>query len=516
MDLKWLGGRVGHPLADARQAHALVAELSAVDSGSALRQITRWLESLNQTEGLGIHRRFEIVDVLDGAANSPWEQLSQDYLSASHQQKYQGVRLWNGLYGYWKGLGDAYLACIRDYEHGSNSTTAFRKSLPVIVARALRALTLQLKWELIRYGPVEPRVWAEIARLYRLAEQAGVAEGAIAIYPGEHGTTTPQREFLKALVLAASSPDGLLPMRLEIAERAIAHLAGAFRLSTRPEGCTYGFDLALSKPPVRLLNQPDSRETLRFFAARDALADLDQLTARILRGGVTPERIDLGGSRDKGAVTGVLNHLAQVWSQRPPTRGAERRQIVSCITVVPGLNDIIGTLEPHPDDDLDFSNRLSTESWIVDNMSDCGYGAIIPARKGDWIRVGALIGVRGETSENWTVGLIRRIASDEHRQRRVGIQLLQKTETPIRIARIAEWNSLGVIDREPQQPAILLASDPGDEEEIGVVLHRGALRGCDGLEMEVGEKYYLLRATRIIEGGEDFDWAMFRIMQRGA
>jgi len=517
MDLTWIGGRkVDHPLADARHARDLVSTLPLGDPATALRQITEWLESLNQTEGLKINRRFETVDLLDGAANGPQKKLSHDYLFTPREQKYHENRLWNAAYGYWKELGDAYNLCISEYESGSSGTTAIRRSLPVIVARALRALTLQLKWELLRYGPVERRIWSEIARLYRLAEQAGMADSAIAIYPGEHELTTPQREFLKAVVLAASSPDGLPPLRLEIAERAVAHFAHGFRLSTRPEGCTHCFDLALSKPPVRLVKGPNPTETLRFFAASEGLAELGQLAARISRSGVIPAEANFDGGHEKEAVTAVLNHLVQAWSDQPPTRSAERRQTAGCITVVPGLNEILDTLEPRSEDDLDFSCQPSTESWIVDNASDYGYGAIIPARKGSWIRIGALIGVKNETSEYWTIGLIRRIACDEYRQRRVGIQLLARIAIPIKIARIPETTSLNFTDHEPQQAAVLLTAHPDHQEEIGVVLRNGALNGCDGLEMAVREKSYLLTPTRIIEGGEDFDWATFKMAQLSA
>ncbi len=517
MDLTWIGGsKVDHPLADARQARDLVSTLQPGDPATALRQITEWLKSLNQTEGVKINRRFETVDLLDGAANGPQRTLSRDYLFTPREQKYHENRLWNAAYGYWKELGDAYNVCIREYESGSSGNTAIRRSLPVIVARALRALTLQLKWGFLRHGPVERRIWSEIARLYRLAEQAGMADSAIAIYPGEHELTTPQREFLKAVVLAASSPDGLLPMRLDIAERAVAHFASAFRLSTRPEGCTHCFDLAHSKPPVRLLKGLNPSETLRFFAAGEGLAELGRLTTRISQSGVIPVEVNLGGRHEKEVVTGVLNHLAHIWSDRPPTRGAERRQTAGQITVVPGLNEIIGTLEPHQDDDLDFTCQASAENWIVDNVSDYSYGAIIPSRKGNWIRIGALIGVKNETSEYWTIGLIRRIAWDEYHQRRVGIQLLARTAIPIKIARIPEATSLDFTDHEPQQRAVLLTGHPDHQEEIDVVLRNGALNGCDGLTMAMREKRYLLRTTRIIEGGEDFDWATFKMMQSSA
>lgn len=88
MALKWMGGgKADHPMADARQAQRIVAELPASDAGKALQEITEWLESLNATEGFKLDRRFENIDLLDGAAKNHQRKLSQDYLSTSRQQK---------------------------------------------------------------------------------------------------------------------------------------------------------------------------------------------------------------------------------------------------------------------------------------------------------------------------------------------------------------------------------------------------------------------------------------------
>src|SRR5688572_21313211 len=214
MVLNLFGGKVDHPLADPRQAQQRMAELPA-DAAKALQELSELLESLNQTDGFKADRRYEIVDLLDGAAKNHQRKLAQDYLAMPRQQKFHENRLWTGVFGYWRLLGDAYMRCVHEHESNASGATAVRKGMPVIVARAFRALTLQLKWVLLRYGLPEPRIWTELARLYQLAEQKGYAGSAIAIYPGAHGASTAQREFLKALMLSASSTDGLHPVRQE-------------------------------------------------------------------------------------------------------------------------------------------------------------------------------------------------------------------------------------------------------------------------------------------------------------
>lgn len=513
MALNWLGGgKVDHPMADAKRARQVIDELPASDAVKALAEITEWLESVNQTDGFRLDRRFENLDLLDGAAKNPQRKLAQDYLAMPRQQKFQENRLWSVSHGFWKALGDGYLRCIQDHEANAGGASAIRKTLPMIAARALRALTLQLKWTYLRYGLVEPRIWADLARLYQLAERKGWAAGEIAIYPGVHGSGTVQQEFLKALMLSASSPEGLPPLRQEIAERTVAHFSGAFSLSARPEGCTHCFDLAAPRAPMRMLTGAGPSATMRFFGAGKAFNDLGQLQARITEQGQVPPGVNLGGNYDKEVVAAVLRHVAMQWSDKPPARSSERRDTAGRITVVPGLTEIMGVLDPATSDALDFSQEQaapSAESWIVVNVSDGGYGAIIPPQKSDWIKVGTLVGVQNEVSTtHWGIGLIRRITRDERQQRRVGIQLLTRTAIPIKVAKSGAGGE--------QQSAILLSTSPDKNGEIGVVMRDGIYSAGGSLDMTVKAKAYLLMPTGMVEDGEDFDWAKFKVMQRSA
>ena len=153
------GGKADHPLADPRRAREIVDALPANDSIKALGEITEWLESLGRADGFKLDRRFATIDLFDGAAKIFQRKLAQDYLALTRQQKVQEHRIWTVSFGFWKQLGDAYIRCVHEHETNMSGAAAIHKDVPVIVARAMRALTLQLKWILLRYGLVEPRIW---------------------------------------------------------------------------------------------------------------------------------------------------------------------------------------------------------------------------------------------------------------------------------------------------------------------------------------------------------------------
>lgn len=507
------GGKVDHPMADAKQARVIVAELPS-DPLNAVTEITHWLETLRDTKAYKIERLFENIDLLDSAAKNHQRKLGDDYFSTARQQKFQENRRWVANHDYWKALSDAYLECVTRFESGQTGRMVFRKHLPVIVSRTLRALALQLKWTLVRYAPVDPRVWADIGRLYQFAEASGFAGNPVAVYPGTHGSGSVRQEFLKAAMLGVSATDGLSPMQQELAERAIAHFSPGFRIAQQPgSGCTYCFDIAAGKPPFRLIGDKTMPATARYFGAGTARAELQKVEAIIRDTGAIPSEVHLGGRYRNETVLPVLRHLAAYWSDDAPARTDSRRPMATRMTVLNGMADILHTMDPASNDELDFSAPAAAdstaESWIVENVSDGGCGAIIPAAQSDWVRVGALIGIKTEIAKHWGVGIIRRVARDEFQQRRVGIQVLSKIAIPVRIVKSG-------VAAQFAESALLLSATPDGSGEFGVVLRAGIYNSRDSLDMTVNNKSYLLMPSRLAEGSEDFDWAMFKVMSRSS
>jgi hypothetical protein len=182
--------------------------------------------------------------------------------------------------------------------------------------------------------------------------------------------------------------------------------------------------------------------------------------------------------------------------------------------VVPGVDQVFGALEPSTGKSLDFSQNQTAESWIVENVSDSGCGAIVPPQKIDWVRVGALIGMKGEVSDYLGIGVIRRITRDAHQQRRVGIRFLTMTAVPVRISKANTMSALNFDLRE--ETAILLTIKPDARGEVEVLLRKGVFNGRDSLEMTLKDKSYQLLPLHVIEAGEDYYWARFKVKKQSA
>ena len=508
------GDKVDHPMADIKQAKKLIAELPANDALKALEEVTFWLDSVCRTEGLKLDHNFELFDMLDQAAKSRQRKLSQEYFSTERQEKFRENRLWTTTFEFWRMLGAAYQQTVSQFQAGAGGAGAIKSKLPAIAGRALRALTLQLKWILLRYGPAEERLWAELGQMYLFAESKGIAVTAVEIYPGAHGQGTVQQELLKALILTVSSTDGLTPAKQEIAERTVAHFGNLYKMqSQQGPGCNYFFDLAMRKSPARVMKGVESTPTTRFFGAGEALPALKQMIQEISVKRSVPSHVNLGGTFDIDLVLSVMGHLAMYWSDTPPARSSERRKIATRMTVVHGYQQILESVVPNADEtSLDFNEKIEGESWIVENVSEGGFGAILPQVKGDWIKVGSLLGVQAETEEFWGTGVVRRLTHDEFKQRRAGIQFLSKAVIPVKLTPAGGGSSLHT-GRDGEQ-AVLLSNYPDKNGEIALLMREGSFTAKQAFDMNVRDRKFYLMPAKLVEGGEEFDHARFRVMQR--
>ncbi|MEK6211367.1 MAG: hypothetical protein AABM64_13535 [Pseudomonadota bacterium] len=511
--LSWSKGTESdHPLAEDKAARELIAELPANDSFKALEGLSYWLDSLKGAEDLKLGRQFEIIDLIDQAAKNHQRKLSQDYLSGSARlQKFQEIRIWNASFTFWKQLADAYQLCLTRGQAGAGGWGSLKGPLPMIVARAMRAISLQLKWQLLRYGPVAPRLWEQYGKLFAYAEEKGFAAAKVEVYPGKFGESTVQREFLKGLMLAISSTDSLLPMKLEVAERVVAQFSEFFVIQRQPgKGCHYFIDISTGQGPARMVSRLQMTPGLRFFGPGSAAQELEKMIAVLQADGVVPSNVNLGGVFDPELVLEVLRHLGRYWAPVPPARGEERRRSVSRISVIHDFDEIVATVSGDTQD-LAFDN--SVETWTVENESEGGYGALLPQTIGDWLKVGTLLGVKLEDGAAWGVGIVRRLSAYDLQQRYVGIQVFSKGATAVKIAPANSGDSAIA------QDAVLLPSSTSDSSgtgEMSLLLRPGVFSEKKTYEMQAYDRSYLLVPKRLLEGGDDFDMARFRVMQRAS
>lgn len=468
-----------------------------------------WLEAYRRGVKADPLRVYQVVDRLDELVQWHRLELVREYLgSGGRQQTYREQRIWHAVVHLARELAVGYETSLQLFQAGEPNSVAVTPLVPAITARAIRALTLLLRWTLLRYSAVEPAFWSRMGALLAYAERERFLNQSFKIYPAMAGDSTVRREYLCALVFAVSGAENLLPGSQVIAERVIAAVAEFFLLHRRPAaGCHFAVDLLASRPPYRIEEGVGPSHTLRFFGPGDAAVMVERLIQRTTETGLTPPELCLLGDFGASEVLEVLQHLSRQWGPNPPSRGELRKRVLSMLNVAHGFDDVLAAVSAE-----EGSAELDeiTEAWTVENESSGGFGAKLPVRDGDWLAVGTLIASKPTWPGPWSVGVIRRLSADDAGQRTVGVQVMARGGVAVELSALpigtAVKTCFGVL-----LPAESQTSVTGGE--ITLLLTPGAVSWSLSYAMRMHGRSYVVDPRRVVESGDGFDVVNFAIQQ---
>lgn len=465
------------------------------------------LDAVHSQPELRLALQIEMVDQADRGARGLLESLEARYFEGDGAPELADQALLAGPIALYCAQREAaYMHLVRQFQLYSQGWTEAADRIPMIVARAMRASSMRLKWQLMRYLPVEKDIWQTLSQLWAFVEDKGLERARVVVYDDK---STLPREFLKPLMLAVSAADSLPALEVEIAFRVIDYLADRFDFQRHPgKSSNFFIDIDRWTAPERFTPVSVVRPGARFFGAGRLMDQIDELVAQVAAGEILPSEMNLDGLGDMGAVVHALEHLGRHWWARRPERRTERRRSLTQIGVVHGFEDVLARFSA---EDASGQALPAFESWNVDNESDDGYGATLPPGRGDWLHVGKIIALKPADSRIWAVGIVRRLTAQQDGQRNIGIELLARGARPVTLHRRSDsaqtWN------------ALLLPSRSGGDASLGEVsllLPVGCFLPDSSLEMEVYSTGYVLEPRLLLEHGTEFEMARYRILQRAA
>jgi hypothetical protein len=498
-------GRPDHPMADAKSARRILDELPR-DPVKALEELGHWHESVSQFADLRPEARIELLLLIDAAAEDRVRKITREYLAPARLTRFQENRLWTAANGYWRQAGLALARAVDLFVQGAKSVERAKPQLPLLLVSALRALGQQIAWAHLRYGPHDPVVWGTFNRIYGYAEAQGLAQTQLTARVGALQGRTPQLEYLRGLMLGVSAPESLLPAQLDVADKLIGRFAHQLRFGAgRSAETPFWTDVQNPMVPQRASRLLQPAPSVRFFGAGPALTELAALRDR-LRASTAPHAdLGLGSPVEREDALGLLEHLLKCWSPQAPARRHERHAVKSRLDVANGWSGVLEALDPSASLAFDGGGM---ESWVVENVSAGGFGALVAAVKGDWLRVGALVAMQPEGGSNWLVGVVRRVQKTSGSQARVGV------ETLARSPEIAQF-SLGP-GEAPSEIGMLLRPGAPGAAEVRIALRPGVFAPGHNLECRDGKVQRVFLPTRIADHGEDYEIGSFREMVRDA
>ena len=272
----------------------------------------------------------------------------------------------------------------------------------------------------------------------------------------------------------------------------------------------YCFDTEPARAPLRLTRSTPVSASTRYFDASAAHQALQEALAQLVRGGKAPQGVDTGPAADAHTVARVLRHLIINWAKEMPSRAFERRRTALKLEVVHGYTQVLGTINPAASDGLGMTSGIKPDSWVADDVSTGGYGVVAPAGHGEWLRVGMLLALRSELESGWSLGVIRRVKGDEHKQFRAGVQLISRQPVPVQLRTMASAAQSG-----KQTGALLLAVRASANGSMHVMTPRDLYTGREALEATFGHPpgAKVLENGAMVESGHDFEWMRYKLLE---
>ena len=536
MTVEWpkdIEHKPGHPMASLDQVKSLLAGLPVNNAFEALEKITTWLASVIATPGFNPAIRLTVIQLLDATGHPFSLEMQRQHLAMFRLQDARDQRLWQAALDFSRRCSDAYEICLAELDQHSLPP----EQLALVCARAMRAYTTQLKIQLMRYRPVEQRIWDGLFGFYSLALAREAAFIPVTIFPNETPTTNVQLELLCALMLEVASPESLTPDQLELTDRITSRLAGEFDFLGQPgEGCSYFINLAQPQPPENMDKEMTVNAGLRFFGAGPAKSKLEQIIKQNELGTVDRE-YRFGDDYTVDQKLTVLRHLLLFWGPNPPRRQQERAGLSVVIDMVHDYNivsklitqvDFSGTprLTGETAAKLKQQSRVdpvgaesSTETWIAQDVSAKGVGATVPPDTGGWVKIGSLCGLKSQSSESWWVGVIRRLRTDADAQNNLlaGIVILARKPVAVwlrapgkQMEQVTEWATLSGQFTYDYLHTILLPDENQSFGNATILMASGDYTPERIFDVMMGEKSRSIKLVELLEQGEDFDLVSFQ------
>ncbi|MBT9568559.1 MAG: hypothetical protein IV085_09710 [Thiobacillus sp.] len=457
------GKRTNDPLANIKATSRWLESLPRGDAFKCQEAILNTLKRFNENSAQYTKDRLAIFMLLDEKSRDLQDTLVREYLRNPRMSRHVESHLWHTVYGlYWE-VARGYHTFVLHFAHDANKIP-HEGLVPLITLRAIRTFGQLLKWYAIRYRPAGDKLWLRLHNLYRIAESGKFQRLSQRAYADDTADCSCETAYLHTLMLSLANSGTLYPKQFDLLDRWLCSWHGMLELDTEldPNVHNFAVDLSADHGPRRM-RKPDTGKPMRFWDTTDLLYKLADLQTA-LQEGQTPAQLGLTENARTTESLELLEHLQHQWASLDvrEQRRAPREVIKRLVDVAHGFSTIVNqlqTVEParvspygtgldyREADDVQVygfvtdrpRDRVShmhmpasprppdVERWVMQDESECGYGAIVESCDKDWLRVGALISIRSHDAAEWQLGVVRRLSRLGDNTNSVGIEILAET-----------------------------------------------------------------------------------------
>lgn len=556
------------PLADARTAAAWMKDMRLQnDITGQLRAVRELAGSLELRKDTGLDT-LKALFVVDELIQPTYELVRQQYIQNPRAGKAIEERLWDEIVGLARVMLAAYHPFVRLENPKPDEEAGFHAASPMLLARALRYVGIQVKWHFFRFQAPPSSLWSVANQFYRLAEVGNVDAESIAIYPGNDAPMTScADEFIRIQMLATLNNGNFSLRQFDWADRWLMLWSRNIQLDRKYRDGVHQFCVNLAEPtgPSKI-HEAVEGDMLRFWSVAELLAEMGRVMKR-LEAGETPARVGLGDDARMPACLDFLKQLEILWSRErnQQAQRSERTRVSKLAQVASSLVTIFAavrfdderamaraTARHAPDNDevmdmklygyitertkqkvanmqarnhayVNKAKAVECDEWVIENQSAGGFGAVLPIDGHDWVRLGVLLSVRNDEHDNWQIAVVRRLNRINADQLYAGVQILTSTPVSVSMKSLeAERNVTPSIDGIDTvglvvpKSALYIPFIAEGRRANSLLMHSADYSPGRLYHVVARDKSFVVRIGETLEKGPDWIWTIVELMRRDA
>lgn len=546
-----------------REAQAWIASLPLADSTTASQQLYQSLFVLNRM-ALDAKTRLELMELYCQPVAAVTHSLQTHFNHISLPLTPKKRRLAVFLRQLQVEMAYGYKFVVRDMLD-ARSLWSKKAPLTLAIARAIRYLGEVLLRSYHVYMPYPPGIWREIHALYRYAEDNGFQHEQIVVARENSGEkTTLNRTYLQAVLLGLCGPYQLPPGECMQVNEFLAAWAEKASLTSDVEvDSTMGHflvDLTADLPAmlfprdVKLKPVPYLRVLSTIELARIAHEDINRLQK-----GSAPLSLKMGTECIDSLCLDMLRRMVRFWGLAARRQFSRYTRRTSFLSICAGVNALhffsdgqrpfsppedpstasenkdaqfplpvaLPTANASADEEMidldapiaeaepaylaDISIASAQEvfrvsKWKIRDESASGLSLLRDEESVTHMRVGDLLGILNEETNQWRAGVARWLKSEDTTHVEMGVEMLAPSVKPMAIRTISE--SAAVPDR--CAPALMLPAVPALHQPATLLAAPGLCQvGRDVYLINSDEKPRRVRVMRVLDRSSAFEQILF-------
>lgn len=454
-----------HPLDSVKLISEWYAPVSRETGTVAHDKATELLMQFNAQSENYSPESLEAVLALDRLLSVHHQQLCEQYLLNTRMPKALEAQLRAQILGYGRQILSAYQRFM-SFDPDDSSAVAVRMMLPLVIARMMHYLTEFALWQYYRHFQPDEMFWRNVNQLFAYAEQHHIDAAPVQLFP-DWPNTTIHDLYLSLLMVSMLTSGNLSIRQIRFAYQLILRTSNTMTLGQDYLGeASFLVNLTAGQPPSRVRDVLP-KGVIRVWHTADLV---DQLTlwATVFESGGVPG--ELKPIMTSGVDAGLLRYLCREWAVKPYRFDRAERVRVQSLQVevaqrLPVLHKLVREVEEKARDETRRASgaeesfdvaeevriygfvtsrrreRQAVSSvqvkeqfpfWDVDNKSETGLGLNLPAQGNEWVALGTLLGFRDRGTEDWSLGVVRRLQRPGQDRIYLGVQIL--TSRPVAAA----------------------------------------------------------------------------------